>query len=353
MKRKNTKQIFVGSVPIGGQAPISVQSMTNTNTKNVQDTVKQIKGLEKAGCDLIRFAVNDLDDAKAIPKIKEQISIPTIADIQFDYRLAIASAKSGIDGLRINPGNIGAKWKVQEVVSACQEFGISIRVGVNSGSLEQKYIDKYKGVTPEAICYSALGEIELLEAMGFTNIKVSLKSSNVNQSIEAYRLFSSLSNYPLHLGITESGRGMQGIVKSSVGLGTLLSEGIGDTLRVSLTDDPIEEIKVGRQILKSLDLLKEGVEIISCPTCARTKIELIPLVEKVEKLLEDKKTPLKVAIMGCVVNGPGEAKEADLGITGGNGTGLIFRKGEIIRRVPEDDLLEALLEEINHYELGE
>lgn len=353
MSRKKTKRIYVGSLPIGGGAPVSVQSMTNTETKDIKKTTAQIKQLEEAGCDLIRFAVNDLEDAAAIPEIQRKIRIPAIADIQFDYRLAVASAKAGIDGLRINPGNIGAPWKVREVVAACKDAGISIRVGVNSGSLDQKFIDLYGGVTPEAICYSGLSEVETLESMGFYNIKVSLKSSNVNQSIQANRLFSRKSDYPLHLGITEAGRGLQGIVKSSVGIGTLLAEGIGDTIRVSLTDDPIEEVKAGRQILKSLGLLREGIEIISCPTCARTKIDLISLVKKAEELLKNEKKPLKIAIMGCVVNGPGEAKEADLGITGGDGTGLIFRKGEIIRKVSEEELLPALMEEIDKYKIGE
>lgn len=346
--RKKTKVIKVGDVLIGGENKISVQSMTNTDTKNIEETVSQIIKLEDAGCDIIRFAVNDLEDAAAIKEIKKRISIPTIADIQFDYKLALASVEGGIDGLRINPGNIGAKWKVEEIVNACKSKGISIRVGVNSGSVKQEFLDKYNGVNAESICYSAMEEIQHLESLGFSDIKVSLKASNVNLSLDCYRRFSELSNYPLHLGITEAGPAFQGTIKSAVGIGTLLAEGIGDTIRVSLTADPVEEVRVGREILKSLGLLTDGIEIISCPTCARTKINLLEIVEKADERLKLLDKNLKVAIMGCAVNGPGEAREADIGIAGGMGQGLIFKKGEIIKKVKEEDLLDELLSEIEN-----
>ncbi|EFI42267.1 4-hydroxy-3-methylbut-2-en-1-yl diphosphate synthase [Peptoniphilus sp. oral taxon 386 str. F0131] len=346
--RKKTKQIKVGNVLIGGDAPISVQSMTNTITKDINSTISQINLLESYGCDLIRFAVNDLEDASAIRKIKNGIKIPTIADIQYDYRLALASAENGIDCLRINPGNIGAKWKVEEVVKACKYHDIPIRIGVNSGSIKQEFIDMYKGVNENSICYSALEEIEILESMSFYDIKVSLKASNVNLSINSYKKFSEFSDYPLHLGITEAGPSFNGTIKSSVGIGSLLAMGIGDTIRVSLTADPIEEVKVGREILKSLGLLKEGIEIISCPTCARTKINLIDMVEKAQDKLYSMNKNIKVALMGCPVNGPGEAKEADIGIAGGNGVGIIFKKGKIIKKVDENKLLEELFKEIEN-----
>ncbi|WP_039856860.1 flavodoxin-dependent (E)-4-hydroxy-3-methylbut-2-enyl-diphosphate synthase [Peptoniphilus sp. oral taxon 386] len=348
MDRKKTKQIKVGNVLIGGDAPISVQSMTNTITKDINSTISQINLLESYGCDLIRFAVNDLEDASAIRKIKNGIKIPTIADIQYDYRLALASAENGIDCLRINPGNIGAKWKVEEVVKACKYHDIPIRIGVNSGSIKQEFIDMYKGVNENSICYSALEEIEILESMSFYDIKVSLKASNVNLSINSYKKFSEFSDYPLHLGITEAGPSFNGTIKSSVGIGSLLAMGIGDTIRVSLTADPIEEVKVGREILKSLGLLKEGIEIISCPTCARTKINLIDMVEKAQDKLYSMNKNIKVALMGCPVNGPGEAKEADIGIAGGNGVGIIFKKGKIIKKVDENKLLEELFKEIEN-----
>ncbi|MDR7856232.1 flavodoxin-dependent (E)-4-hydroxy-3-methylbut-2-enyl-diphosphate synthase [Tissierella sp.] len=346
MNRKKTKIINVGNVQIGGLNPISVQSMTNTITKDVISTISQIKRLEEAGCNIIRSAITDIDDAKAISTIKKDINIPIIADIQYDYRLALESIKYGIDGLRLNPGNIGSLDKVKEVVKACKDSGISIRVGVNAGSLKQEFLDQYNGVNEDSMVYSALEQIRLLEDMGFDDIKISLKASNVNLTVKAYEKISSLVNYPLHLGITEAGPIWRGSIKSSVGIGTLLSMGIGDTIRISLTGDPVEEVKVGREILKSLDLLKEGIEIISCPTCGRTKIDLIKIVEEAEKRLEGINKNIKVAIMGCAVNGPGEAREADIGIAGGNGEGLIFIKGEIIRKVPEEDLLEELLVEM-------
>ena len=348
MNRNKTKIIKVGNVIIGGDNPISVQSMTNTDTKDIKATVKQIRDLEDAGCDIIRSAITDIEDAKAIAEIKKQISIPIIGDIQYDYKLALESIKYGIDGLRLNPGNIGSLDNVKEVVKACQEKVISIRVGVNAGSIKQEFLDEYNGVNENSMVYSALEQIRLLENMGFYNIKVSLKASNVGLTLRAYEKMAEIVDYPLHLGITEAGPVWRGTIKSSVGIGMLLGRGIGDTIRISLTGDPVEEVRVGREILKALGLLKEGIEIISCPTCARTKIDLITMVEEAEKRLETIDKHITVAIMGCAVNGPGEAREADIGIAGGNGEGLIFRKGEIVKKVKEEDLLEELLKEIEN-----
>lgn len=344
--RKKTKVIKVGNVLIGGDNPISIQSMTNTLTKDIVSTINQIKKLEDAGCDIIRSAITDLEDAKAIKEIKRQINIPIIADIQYDYRLALESIKYGTDGLRLNPGNIGSLDKVKEVVKACKENNISIRVGVNAGSLKKEFLEKYNGVNEDSMVYSALEQIRLLEDMDFYDVKISLKASNVPLTIKAYEKMSNMVDYPLHLGITEAGPIWRGTVKSSVGIGALLSMGIGDTVRISLTGDPVEEVKVGREILKSLNLLNEGIEIISCPTCGRTNIDLINIVEEAEKRLEGINKHIKVAIMGCAVNGPGEAREADIGIAGGKGEGLIFRKGEIIKKVREENLLDELLKEI-------
>lgn len=346
MKRNNTRVIKVGDVLIGGTNPISIQSMCNTQTKDVVSTVRQILEMEKYGLDIIRFAVNDLEDAEAIPKIKEGINTPTIADVQYDYRLALMAVENGIDGLRINPGNIGARWKVEEVANACKEQGISIRIGVNAGSLHQEFLDKFGGVNENSIVESALEEINVLESMNFKDIKVSLKASNVNLTLDANRKFAKVSDIPLHLGVTEAGPGMQGIIKSSVGIGTLLSEGIGDTIRVSLTEDPVMEVKAGKEILKSLGLRADGIELISCPTCARTKVNLFEIVEEAQKRFETMNKNFKVAIMGCPVNGPGEAREADIGIAGGKGEGLIFKKGKIIRKVKEEDLLNELIKEM-------
>jgi len=344
--RKKTKVIKVGNVLIGGDNPVSVQSMTNTLTKDIVSTINQIKRLEDAGCDVVRSAITDVEDAKAIKDIKKDIRIPIIADIQYDYKLALESIKYGIDGLRLNPGNIGSLDKVKEVVKACKENNISIRVGVNSGSIKKEFLEKYNGVNENSMVYSALEQIRLLEDMGFYDIKISLKASNVPLTIKAYEKMSDMVDYPLHLGITEAGPIWRGTIKSSVGIGSLLSMGIGDTVRISLTGDPVEEVRVGREILKSLNLLNEGLEIISCPTCGRTNINLIDIVEEAEKRLEGINKNIKVAIMGCPVNGPGEAKEADIGIAGGKGEGLIFRKGEIIKKVKEEDLLDELLNEI-------
>lgn len=346
INRKETKKVYVGKVPIGGDSFISIQSMTNTNTKDVKSTVSQIKNLENAGCDIIRMAVNDLEDAAALKEIKKEINIPIISDIQFDYKLALAACENESDAIRLNPGNIGAPWKIKEVVKACKFHNIPIRVGVNSGSVKQEFLDKFNGVNASSICYSALEEIELLEKNNFYDIAVSLKASSVNLTIESYRKFSEMSNYPLHLGVTEAGSPKKGIVKSAIGIGTLLAEGIGDTIRVSLTSDPLDEVIAGKDILKALDLRREGIDLISCPTCARTKVDLIEIVNKAEEKLYSIDKNLNVAIMGCPVNGPGEAREADIGIACGHGEGLIFSKGEIIKKVPEDKLLSELLSEI-------
>ena len=346
MNRKKTRVIKVGNILIGGDNPISVQSMTNTRTKDIDKTVTQIKILEEAGCDIVRLAISDVEDAKAIEEIKKQIHIPMIADIQYDYKLALESIKYGIDGLRINPGNIGSLENVKKVVDACKASNLSIRIGVNSGSIKQEFLDKYHGVNENSMVYSALEQVKLLESLDFYHIKISLKASNVPLTIKAYELMSKLCDYPLHLGITEAGPSWRGTIKSSVGIGSLLNMGIGDTIRVSLTGDPVEEIKVGREILKSLGLLKEGIELISCPTCGRTNIDLIKIVNEAEKRLEGMKKHITVAIMGCAVNGPGEAREADIGLAGGKGEGLIFAKGKIIKKVPEEDLLDELMRQI-------
>jgi (E)-4-hydroxy-3-methylbut-2-enyl-diphosphate synthase len=344
--RKKTKTIYVGRVPIGGENPVAVQSMTKTDTADIKSTTKQIKSLEALGCEIIRLAVPDMNAAKALGKIKKSINIPMIADIHFDWRLALEAIEQGVDGLRINPGNIGAKWKIKEVVTAAKERGIPIRVGVNAGSLEKELLRKYGHPKPEALVESAGRHIEMLEELSFTNIKVSLKASEVLKTIEAYRLFSERYNYPLHIGVSEAGPPSRGIVKSSVGLGILLSEGIGDTIRVSLTAEPEEEVRVAYEILRSLGLRKRGVDIISCPTCGRCKIDLKGLATKVEYRLRDLDKPITIAVMGCVVNGPGEAREADFGIAGGKGRGILFKKGKLVKTVKEDELLDALLEEI-------
>ncbi len=337
---------MVGDVAVGGDSQITVQSMTNTKTKDIEATIRQIKELEEAGCDIVRSAVTDEEDARAIGKIKKSINIPLIADIQFDYRLALLSIENGIDCLRINPGNIGDEDKVKELVRACKENNIPIRIGVNAGSLSNRILKKYGGVNENSMVYSAMEHVKILENLDFKDIKISLKASNVDLSLKAYEKMSELVDYPLHLGITEAGPSSSGTIKSAVGIGSILSRGIGDTLRVSLTGNPVEEIYVGREILKSLDLLKSGINIISCPTCARTEIDLIGLVEKAEIELGKIDKPLDVAIMGCPVNGPGEAREADIGIAGGVGQGVLFKKGKVISKVKEEDLLDRLIEEI-------
>lgn len=344
--RRKTRTIYAGKVPIGGENPIVVQSMTKTNTADIKSTVKQIKSLEASGCEIIRLAVPDMSATKALGKIKKFISIPMIADIHFDWRLALEAIKQGIDGLRINPGNIGAKWKIKDVVTSARERGIPIRIGVNAGSLEKDLLKKYGHPEPEALVESAGRHIQILEEFNFTNIKVSLKASEVLKTVEAYRLFSERYDYPLHIGISEAGPPPGGIIKSSVGLGILLSEGIGDTIRVSLTAEPEEEVRVAYMILGSLGLRRKGVDIISCPTCGRCRIDLKGLVTKVEAGLRNIDKPITVAVMGCVVNGPGEAREADFGMAGGKGRGILFKKGKIIKTVKEDELLDALLKEI-------
>lgn len=348
--RKKTHQIHVGNVAIGGSAPIAVQSMTSTFTADIASTVAQINRLQEAGCEIIRVAVPDEDSAEAITKIKQQIEIPIIADIHFSYRLAILAARAGADALRINPGNIGSKSKVREVVECAKDHGISIRVGVNSGSLEKDILTKYKSGTAEAMVESALRHLEIVRSFGFNDIKVSLKASDVFRTIEACRLFSSRSHVPLHLGITEAGGLFPGIVKSTLGIGILLADGIGDTIRVSLTRDPVEEIRAAYEILKALNIRQRGPDIISCPTCGRCQIDLFRIVEAIEKATLNHLAPTKIAIMGCVVNGPGEAKEADIGIAGGDGRGALFKKGEIVKSFSQDKLAEVLLEEIAAYE---
>ncbi|KAF0177647.1 MAG: (E)-4-hydroxy-3-methylbut-2-enyl-diphosphate synthase [Nitrospirae bacterium] len=342
--RKATRQIMVGGVPVGGSAPVSVQSMTKTDTRNIAATVAQIKELESAGCEIIRLAVPDDDAAKALGAIRRRVGMPMIADIHFDYRLALEAIRQGIDGLRLNPGNIGAEWKVKEVVSAAKERSIPIRIGVNAGSLEKHLLDKYGHPNPESIVESAEGHIRILEDLGFRDIKVSLKASNVMMTVNAYRLFSSRHDYPLHIGVTETGPTFPGAVKSAVGLGILLAEGIGDTMRVSLTASPEEEVRTAYEILRAVGIRKRGAEIISCPTCGRCQVDLRPVVEEVARVLRSVDKPITVAVMGCVVNGPGEAREADFGIAAGKGMGLLFKKGEVIRKVPEEQMLEVLLE---------
>lgn len=341
--RRQTKQIYIGNVGIGSDYPISVQSMTNTDTRNIPAMVAQIKELEEAGCEIIRVAVVDKEAAQAIKEIKKSISIPIIADIHFNYELAIESIHSGVDGLRLNPGNIGSEENVRKVVSAAKEKSIPIRIGVNSGSLEKEYAHL---PIPEGMVLSAMKHIEILEKLDYDLIKVSLKSSSVVNTIEAYRQLSKKIDYPLHIGITEAGTIKKGLVKSSVGIGILLSEGIGDTIRVSLTENPVHEVYAGYEILKSLELRTKGLTLISCPTCGRCEIDLINLTKEVENRLCGIKTPISVAVMGCVVNGPGEARHADIGIAGGKEQAVIFKKGKILKTVPEEQLLEVLLSEI-------
>ncbi|MBV7274901.1 flavodoxin-dependent (E)-4-hydroxy-3-methylbut-2-enyl-diphosphate synthase [Clostridium thailandense] len=348
MKRLKTKKVKVGNVYIGDDSKITVQSMTNTDTRNIKETVTQIRRLEKAGCDIVRCAVPDMTACDAIKEIVKDINIPLVADIHFDYKLALKSIENGIAALRINPGNIGSIDRVKEVAKAAKDKSIPIRIGVNSGSLKKEILDKYGGVCPEALVESALEHVRILENINYDDIVISIKSSNVVQMIESYRMITNTVNYPLHLGVTESGTIWRGTIKSSIGIGTLLSEGIGDTIRVSLTGDPVEEVRVGKEILKSIGYLKEGIEFVSCPTCGRTAINLINIAEEVEKRLINYNKNIKVAIMGCVVNGPGEAREADIGIAGGNGEGLIFKKGEIVKKVKENQLVEELMKEINN-----
>ncbi len=349
IKRKTTCEIKVGNVPVGGNAPVAVQSMTNTFTQDIPATVSQIQRLEAAGCEIVRVAVPDMEAAEAISSIKEKVSIPIIADIHFDYRLAIAAVRAGADGLRLNPGNIGSDIKIKAVVDCAKTFNIPIRIGVNSGSLEKDILKKHDGASAEAMVESAVRHIELIKSFDFHNIKISIKASDVHRTVDAYRLLSSKTDLPLHVGVTEAGGLYSGIVKSSLGIGMLLAEGIGDTIRVSLTRDPVEEVRVGYEILKALDIRRYGPDIISCPTCGRCKIDLFNIVERIEKALLLNPLPIKLAIMGCVVNGPGEAKEADIGIAGGDGTGILFKKGKVIKKFPEEKLVEVLLAEVEKF----
>lgn len=347
IKRKQTRQISIGNVKIGGGAPISVQSMTNTKTTDTAATVAQIKALEKAGCDIVRLAVPDMAAAENIANIKKQVNVPLVADIHFDYRLALKAIEQGIDALRINPGNIGDENRVKAVVEAAKTKHIPIRIGVNAGSLDKKLLAKYGKVTAQALVESAMEHVHILEKLDFHDIKISLKAHDVPLTLDAYRLMSETVDYPLHLGITEAGTVNTGIIKSAVGIGALLAEGIGDTFRISLTGDPVNEVKVANEILKALGLKEYGPTLISCPTCGRCNIDLPSIAAQVEKRLENVQKPVKVAVMGCVVNGPGEARDADIGIAGGKGEGLVFRKGEIIGKVPEDKLIDALFAELD------
>jgi (E)-4-hydroxy-3-methylbut-2-enyl-diphosphate synthase len=345
-QKRKSRRIYVGDVPIGDGAPVAVQSMTNTDTRDAAATIGQIKRLEDAGCEIVRLAIPDEEAAEALKRIKKEVRAPLIADIHFDYRLAISAVKAGADGLRINPGNIGGRDKLEKVISEARVHGIPIRIGVNSGSLQKDILEKYGHPTPEAMAESALEYVKLFEEMDFTNIKISMKSSNVLNTIAAYEILSDKVDYPFHLGVTEAGTLIAGTVKNAIGIGVLLHEGIGDTMRVSLSRDPVEEVKAAYEILRALDLRHRGPEIISCPTCGRTEIDLFSIVEAVEKGLQGITASPKVAVMGCVVNGPGEAKEADIGIAGGRGQGILFKKGEIVAKFKEEELAEVLIREV-------
>lgn len=347
LPRKKTRQIHIGDIPIGGGAPISVQSMTNTKTTDTEATVSQINALAGAGCDIVRLAVPDMRAAENLGNIIRRVNVPLVADIHFDYRLALEAIDQGIASLRLNPGNIGSEDRVRKVVEKAKAHRIPIRIGVNAGSLDKVLLEKYGGVTPEALVESAMQHIRILESMDFYDMKISLKAHDVPMTIAAYRLMSDTVDYPLHLGITEAGTANTGIIKSAVGIGALLAEGIGDTFRISLTGDPVTEVKVAREILKALGLRAYGATLVSCPTCGRTEIDLPAIAAQVEKKLSSVKKPIQVAVMGCVVNGPGEARDADIGIAGGKGVGLVFRKGEIIRKVPEGELVDELFKEID------
>ena len=349
MKRMNTREVSIGNVRIGGKNPIAIQSMTNTRTEDVEATVKQIQRLSEAGCDIVRCTVPTPEAALALKEIKRQVSIPVVADIHFDYKLAIAAIENGADKIRINPGNIGSAERVKAVVDAAKERNIPIRIGVNSGSLEKHILEQFDGVTAEGLVMSALDHVKRIEDLGYDNLVISIKSSDVLMCVKAHEIISSKTDHPLHVGITESGTLFSGNIKSSVGLGLILYQGIGDTIRVSLTGDPVEEIKTAKLILKTLGLRSGGIEVVSCPTCGRTQIPLIDLANQVESLVANYPLNLKVAVMGCVVNGPGEAKEADLGIAGGIHEGLLMKKGQIIKKVPEDQLLTALKYELDHW----
>ena len=349
MYRDNTKKVNIGGRVIGGGSPVAIQSMTNTKTEDVAATAAQINALSKAGCDIIRCAVPTREAAAALSEIKKQIDIPLVADIHFDYKLAIAAMESGADKIRINPGNIGSVDRIRSVVDCAKERNIPIRVGVNSGSLEENLVEKYHGVTAQALVESALDKAHLIEDMGYDNLVISIKSADVMMCVHAHELIADKTDHPLHVGITESGTIISGNIKSALGLGIILNQGIGDTIRVSLTGDPLEEVKSAKIILRTLGLRKGGIEVVSCPTCGRTKIDLIGLANKVENMVADIPLDLKVAVMGCIVNGPGEAKEADIGIAGGKGEGNLIKKGQVIKKVPEDELLDTLREELLHW----
>ena len=346
-KRDTVKKIKAGSVEIGGGAPVSVQTMCNTKTWDVDATVAQIKAMQTAGADIVRIALPDMESAKAVSAIKEQVSVPLVADIHFDYRLALEAAERGIDKIRINPGNIGSQEKVRAVADACRSEGIPIRIGVNGGSLERELLQKYGGVTSEALVESAMGHVRLLNDCSFDDICISVKCSRVPVNMAAYQLLRRQTDYPLHLGVTEAGTPRMGVLKSAIGIGGLLCQGIGDTIRVSLTADPVEEVRAAKDILSAAGLRQTGPNLISCPTCGRTKYDMIPIAREVERRLEGCTKPITVAVMGCVVNGPGEARAADVGIAGGDGEGLVFRKGEILYKVPQDKLVDALMDEID------
>ena len=350
--RKKTKKIWVGKVAVGGDSPISVQSMTKTDTEDMEATLREVRALEIAGCEIVRVAVPDASAADSLREIKAQVRIPIVADIHFDHRLALAALEAGVDGLRLNPGNIGARWKVEEVVRAAQERQVPIRIGVNAGSLEKDLLARHGQPTAEAMVKSAARHLSILEDLGFDQIKVSLKAFNISLTVAAYHLFSERYDYPLHLGITEAGTAFGGSIRSAIGLGILLAEGIGDTLRVSLSADPVEEVRVGYEILRSLGLRERGPVLISCPSCGRAEINLQALAQEVEQRLKDIPDPLHIAVMGCPVNGPGEARAADLGIAGGRGVGILFRRGKILKKVPEAELVDALLEAVEQLRKG-
>ncbi len=349
--RRQSRQITLGNVKVGGGAPITVQSMTKTDTRDIPATVSEIKRLEKAGCDIVRLAVPDMEAARSLGEIKKRVNIPIVSDIHFDYRLALEAVKQGVDGMRINPGNIGSKARIKAVVDAVKERGIPIRIGVNSGSLEKDILKRYGSPTPEALAESAFRHVRILEDLDFRDIKISVKSTDVMRMIEAYRIIAERTDYPLHLGVTEAGTVKMGTIKSAVGIGTLLAEGIGDTIRVSLTGDPVEEVYVGIGILRSLGIRKNGIEIISCPGCGRLEIDLMRLVRDVEDRIGgiELPRPIKVAILGCVVNGPGEASEADIGIAGGRGKGMLYRDGKLVRSFREEELVDQLVREIEEF----
>ncbi|MEJ5306078.1 MAG: flavodoxin-dependent (E)-4-hydroxy-3-methylbut-2-enyl-diphosphate synthase [Ignavibacteria bacterium] len=350
MKRRKSRKVYVGGVPVGGDAPISVQTMTKTKTSDIEATVRQIKEAEEAGCDIIRVTVNDKEAAEAIKEIVRRSNIPIVADIHFNHIFALKAIEAGVAKVRINPGNIGSEERIKEVLTKAKERKIPIRIGVNSGSLEEEILEKYGYPTAEALYESAMKHVKICERYGFEDIVISVKSTDVRLMIEAYRMIAERTDYPLHLGVTEAGTTRVGTIKSAVGIGTLLAEGIGDTIRVSLTDDPVKEVEVGKEILRSLGLATRNVEIIACPTCGRLEVDLFTITNKLEEAVKDIKKPVKVALLGCVVNGPGEASEADIGIAAGKGVAILYRKGEVVRRIKEEEIVDVLLEEIRNFQ---